>query len=75
MNAEERPETVGSEPVETDQGLISGTGDSPSADGPLRPKIIPFRTLCRCGEEVWIENEGAIYRLRRTRLGKLILTK
>lgn len=38
-------------------------------------KIIPFRSLCRCGDEVWIENDGAIYRLRRTRLGKLILTK
>ncbi len=39
------------------------------------PKIIEFNDLCRCGEEVWIENEGQIYRLRRTRQGKLILTK
>ena len=39
------------------------------------PKIIPFQTLARCGEEIWIENEGQIYRLRRTRQGKLILTK
>ena len=39
------------------------------------PKIISFETLARCGEEIWIENEGQIYRLRRTRQGKLILTK
>ncbi|MFN7735885.1 MAG: hemin uptake protein HemP [Pirellula sp.] len=39
------------------------------------PKIISFAELCRCGDEIWIENEGAIYRLRRTRQGKLILTK
>jgi hemin uptake protein HemP len=39
------------------------------------PKIIAFRELCRCGDEVWIENEGQLYRLRRTKQGKLILTK
>ena len=39
------------------------------------PKIISFETLARCGEEIWIENNGEIYRLRRTRQGKLILTK
>ena len=39
------------------------------------PKIIPFETLARCGDEIWIENQGSIYRLRRTRQGKLILTK
>jgi hemin uptake protein HemP len=39
------------------------------------PKIIPFDTLARCGEEIWIENNGQIYRLRRTKQGKLILTK
>lgn len=39
------------------------------------PKIIPFEQLARCGEEIWIECSGQIYRLRRTRQGKLILTK
>jgi hemin uptake protein HemP len=39
------------------------------------PKIISFESLARCGEEIWIENNGQIYRLRRTRQGKLILTK
>ena len=39
------------------------------------PKIISFDTLSRCGDEVWIENNGQIYFLRRTKQGKLILTK
>lgn len=39
------------------------------------PKIIKFEQLARCGDEIWIENEGQIYRLRRTKQGKLILTK
>jgi len=39
------------------------------------PKIVPFKDLCRCGDEIWIENDGQIYRLRRTKQGKLILTK
>ncbi|EGF25217.1 MAG TPA: hemin uptake protein HemP [Rhodopirellula baltica] len=39
------------------------------------PKIIRFEALARCGGEIWIENEGQIYRLRKTRQGKLILTK
>lgn len=42
---------------------------------PALPKIVSFQTLARCGDEIWIENEGQIYRLRRTRQGKLILTK
>ncbi len=46
-----------------------------NSGGPRIAKIIPFRELCRCGDEVWIENEGELYRLRRTRQGKLILTK
>ena len=42
---------------------------------PELPKIIRFDSLARCGEEIWIENNGQIYRLRRTKQGKLILTK
>ena len=45
------------------------------SDLPQLPKIIRFDSLARCGEEVWIENGGQIYRLRRTKQGKLILTK
>lgn len=48
--------------------------DGPAAS-PLAPKIIPFESLARCGDEIWIENGGQVYRLRRTRQGKLILTK
>lgn len=48
----------------------------PSTQSSARlPKLISFSDICRCGDEVWIENEGQIYRLRRTKLGKLILTK
>ncbi len=39
------------------------------------PKIIKFNDLARCGDEVWIEFESSLYRLRRTKQGKLILTK
>ena len=39
------------------------------------PKILRFEDLKPCGNEIWIENGGQIYRLRRTRQGKLILTK
>lgn len=39
------------------------------------PKIISFDSLARCGDEIWIENNGQIYRLRRTKQDKLILTK
>jgi len=56
--------------------------ETPTADAALTkasltniPKIIRFESLARCGDEIWIENEGQIYRLRKTRQGKLILTK
>ena len=39
------------------------------------PKIIKFDSLARCGDEIWIENNGQIYRLQRTKQGKLLLTK
>ncbi|MCY2983538.1 MAG: hemin uptake protein HemP [Planctomycetota bacterium] len=48
---------------------------TPAPDFPKFPKIVAFKDLCRCGEEIWIENDGQIYRLRRTKQGKLILTK
>ncbi|MDB4539525.1 hemin uptake protein HemP [Saprospiraceae bacterium] len=57
------------------------TSDSTSTSKPETPnpkslpKIISFETLTRCGEEIWIENNGQIYRLRKTRQGRLILTK
>ena len=39
------------------------------------PKIVQFDELTDKDEEIWIENNGQIYRLRRTKQGKLILTK
>lgn len=66
-----------------DEGLMSHDSptDPPSDEPPEEdfsdrlPKIIPFDQLARCGDEIWIECNGQIYRLRRTRQGKLILTK
>lgn len=38
-------------------------------------KVVHFEDLARCGNEVWIENNGQLYRLQKTKQGKLILTK
>lgn len=53
------------------------TGDTQLVDPDVSHtlKVVRFEALARCGDEIWIENEGQIYRLRRTRQGKLILTK
>lgn len=62
-------------------GIIEGSadavlsGNSDSARESDHPNVIPFHRLAQCRQEVWIEHEGQIYRLRRTKLGKLILTK
>ncbi|MEM8734434.1 MAG: hemin uptake protein HemP [Planctomycetota bacterium] len=58
----------------------SGKSPSPALGASVEqaqrlPKIVNFDTLARCGDEIWIENAGQIYRLRRTKQGKLILTK
>ena len=58
---------------------LASSGPSGHAANGIRsinlPKIIPFAELCRCGDEIWIEHERQIYRLRKTKQGKLILTK
>ncbi|MFG0290603.1 MAG: hemin uptake protein HemP [Rhodopirellula sp. JB044] len=51
-------------------GSPAGTNHAPHA-----MKVVKFESLARCGDEIWIENEGQLYRLRKTRQGKLILTK
>ena len=38
-------------------------------------RVLPFEELAGSSEEVWSENRGQIYRLRRTEQGKLILTE
>ncbi|MGI9495001.1 MAG: hemin uptake protein HemP [Mariniblastus sp.] len=62
------------EPTNQDSAGDEVAREEPSAV-PNLPKIIRFDSLARCGEEVWIENNGQIYRLRKTKQGKLILTK
>jgi hemin uptake protein HemP len=64
--------TSGSKKDADDQDLSSQPVE---IDAKFLPKIISFDTLARCGDEIWIENNGQIYRLRRTKQGKLILTK
>ncbi len=59
--------SVNTLPAESEQSV--------SAAAAGLPKIIRFASLARCGDEIWIENDGQIYRLRKTRQGKLILTK
>ncbi len=36
---------------------------------------VSFSELSADSEEIWIEMEGQLYRLRKTKQGKLILTK
>jgi len=57
------------------KGEVPASDGSEAATSPKLPKIIPFRDLCRCGDEVWIEHQGQLYRLRCTKQGKLLLTK
>ncbi|QDV13648.1 hypothetical protein CA51_35390 [Rosistilla oblonga] len=54
--------------------------DSPSdlahlGETPILPKVFEFAALSGDRPEVWIELDGITYRLRKTRQGKLILTK
>jgi hemin uptake protein HemP len=67
------PQANDSKPEQPDENASADA----SAAAPMTglPKIIKFDSLARCGDEIWIENEGQIYRLRKTRQGKLILTK
>ncbi|HSV69920.1 MAG TPA: hemin uptake protein HemP [Methylibium sp.] len=45
------------------------------ADMPLPPGAVPSAALLQGRTAVHIEHNGALYLLRATRLGKLILTK
>ncbi len=58
-------------------GSQAWTEDAPedACSDVVARKIVRFKDLARCGEEVWIEHEGKLYRLQSTRQGKLILTK
>jgi hemin uptake protein HemP len=57
------------------KGPQDPAGEAGTASPSNLPKIITFSSLVRCGDEVWIEHGGNLYRLRRTKQDKLILTK
>lgn len=67
----EVPESAQDPPPQPGAGNTGSLG----AVNAVVPKIVPFSDLARCGDEIWIENDGQIYRLRKTKQGKLILTK
>lgn len=52
----------------------NGSTDDPGPSLPVR-KVLRFRDLATCGDEIWIEHDGQLYRLQQTRQGKLVLTK
>lgn len=68
--------------MQTDQMTVrcevasDGDQESRSADRPS-PRAIEWSSeqLFGSADEVGIRHQGSLYRLRRTRLGKLILTK
>jgi hemin uptake protein HemP len=47
---------------------------TPEAEALEPLRVIESRSLLGATGEVWIRHEGRLYRLQRTRLGKLILT-
>lgn len=53
---------------------FSGTPCAPANPGGEEPAVVESRALLGDRQEVLIRHEGRLYRLRRTRLGKLILT-
>lgn len=55
--------------------LPSRAAAAPSAGGTASVRRIHSRELLGAAAEIEIEHAGQIYRLRRTSLGKLILTK
>jgi hemin uptake protein HemP len=72
---EQQEKEVQPKVAETDTKQIVEMDSKSGTSSHSLPKIIKFETLVRCGDEVWIEHAGQIYRLRRTRNEKLILTK
>jgi hemin uptake protein HemP len=55
------------------KGLVApGCGDAKQGEGP--GPVLDSQALLGGRPEVLIRHEGRLYRLRRTRLGKLILT-
>jgi hemin uptake protein HemP len=53
----------------------SPSGSAPTDPADHAPRVLESQTLFGAEEAVYIRHDGALYRLQRTRLGKLILTK
>ncbi|QDT15168.1 hemin uptake protein HemP [Alienimonas californiensis] len=49
--------------------------EAPAAAAPARPGRVRFEDLAGGAVEIEVEHAGQIYRLRRTRADKLLLTK
>ncbi len=63
-------------PIPTRLSLRTPLGSSRAPAAIVRPLLrLDAEVLFRAGPEVEILHAGEVYRLRRTRLGKLILTK
>ena len=67
--------TQGERGAERSPASHGGESHRGKPESDVNPKVIEFDDLTRCGNEVWIRNGGLLYRLQRTRQGKLILTK
>ena len=55
-------------------GVSEGTASHGSGQG-AEVRRVPSRTLFLRDREIEIDHNGALYRLRQTAMGKLILTK
>jgi hemin uptake protein HemP len=71
----ERPQSEQDSDVGAPAAPDVSVGDVTATPTRPLPKIISFSSLVKCGDEVWIEHGGSLYRLRRTKQDKLILTK
>ena len=61
--------------VSVSEPKIPFAGSLPIGHPVYAGKVVRFDDLSRCGDEIWIEHRGQLYRLRQTRHGKLVLTK
>ncbi len=63
---------------DTSDSGVSSDSDAivdPAPPHDVSPLIIPSNTLFQGRQEIWIEHEQMMYRLRRTGSGKLYLSK
>ena len=63
------------EPLSPQPDRDPAASPRPPETPPPRPPAVRFTDLAGAAAEVEIEHAGQVYRLRRTRAGKLLLTK